>query len=190
MDFVLGLLRTPRGFDSIFTVVDRLRKMAYFMSCHIVDDTSNINRLFFRDMVKLHGIPHTIVSNRDTKFLNYFWKTLWSRLGTKLNFSISCHPQTNRKTEVVNRSFSTILRRILKGNHKSWDEYLPHIKFAYNRVVHRTTRTSPFEVVCGFNPLTPVDMLPLSTSFDFIHKEEVAKSYFIKKMHERVRRQI
>jgi len=117
-------------------------------------------------------------------------KTLWSRLATKLNFSTSCHPQTDGQTEVVNRSLSTMLRAILKGNHKSWDKCLPHIEFAYNRVVHRTTKISPFEVVYGFNPLTPMDLLSLPTSFDFIHKEGVAKSDFVKKMHEKIKSQI
>jgi len=92
-------------------------------------------------------------------------------LETKLNFSTSCHPQTDGQTEVVNRSLSTMLRAILKGNHKSWDEYLSHIEFPYNRVVHKTTQLSPFEVVYGFNPLTPRDFLPLPNPLDFIHKE-------------------
>ena len=74
-----------------------------------------------------------------------------------------------------------MLRAILKGIHKSWDEYLSHIEFPYNRVVHRTTKISPFEAVYGFNALTPMDLLPLPTSFDFIHKERVAKSDFLRK---------
>jgi len=64
-----------------------------------------------------------------------------------------------------------MLKAVLKGNYKSWDEYLPHIEFAYNRVVHRTTKLSPFEVVYGFNPLTPLDLLPLPQPRDFINKE-------------------
>ncbi|XP_052724926.1 uncharacterized protein LOC128194132 [Vigna angularis] len=94
------------------------------------------------------------------------------------------------QTEVVNRSLSTLLRVILKGNHKSWDEYLPHVEFAYNRVVHGTTKISPFEAVYGFNPLTPKNLIPLPKSFDYVHQEGVSKSKFIKDLHQRVRKQI
>ena len=168
----------------------------------VADALSRRHTLFSKLGVQILGFDHipkmyvkdsefssTYVECMD-KFLSHFWKTLWSRLGTKLNFSTSCHPQTDGQTEVVNRSLSTMLRAILKGNHKSWDECLPHIEFAYNRVVHRTTKISPCEAVYGFNPLTPMDLLPLPTSFDFIHKEGVAKSDFVKKMHEKIKSQI
>jgi len=85
-------------------------------------------------------------------------RTLWERLGTKLIFSTSCHPQTDAQIKVVNNSLSTMIRSIMKGNHKSWDEYFPHIEFACNRVVHKTTNISPFEFVYGFNPHTPLDL--------------------------------
>jgi len=83
-----------------------------------------------------------------------------------------------------------MLRTILKGNHKYWDEYLSYIEFSYNKVVHRTTNVFPFKVVYRFSPLTLIDLLPFSTSFKFVHKEGVAKYDFIKKMHERVKRKI
>jgi len=90
----------------------------------------------------------------------------------------------------VNKSLSILLRVLLKGNHKSWDEYLPHVEFAYNRGVHRTTMQSPFKVVYGFNPLTPFDLIPLPLDTSFIHKKRVSRSEFVKKLHERVRNQI
>ncbi|XP_048552596.1 uncharacterized protein LOC125532671 [Triticum urartu] len=161
MDFVLGLPRTKRGSDSVFVVVDRFSKMAHFIPCHKSDDASHIADLFFREIMRLHGVPHTVVSDRDTKFLSYFWKTLWAKLGTKLLFSTTCHPQTNGQTEVVNRTLSMMLRAVLKKILKMWEECLPHVEFAYNRAVHSTTKFCPFEIVYGFKPAAPIDLLPL-----------------------------
>uniref|UniRef100_A0A2N9JA32 Integrase catalytic domain-containing protein n=1 Tax=Fagus sylvatica TaxID=28930 RepID=A0A2N9JA32_FAGSY len=189
MDFVLGLPRTKRGRDSIFVVVDRFSKMTHFIPCHKTDDATNIADLFFREIVRLHGVPRSIVSDRDVKFLSYFWKVLWGKLGTKLLFSTTCHPQTDGQTEVVNRTLTQLLRTVVHKNLKTWEDCLPFIEFAYNRAMHSTTSYSPFEIVYGFNPLTPLDLMPLPidgrSSLDGQKKAELVKS-----LHERVRLQI
>ena len=182
MDFVLGLPRTKRGSDSVFVVVDRFSKMAHFIPCHKTDDAIHIANLFFKEIVRLHGMPSTIVSDRDAKFLSHFWRTLWNKLGTKLLFSTTCHPQTDGQTEVVNRTLSTMLRAILKQNLKMWEECLPHVEFAYNRAEHSTTKVSPFQVVYGFNPRAPIDLLPLPTT-ERVHSDAKERADFILKLH-------
>jgi hypothetical protein len=186
MDFVLGLPRTKRGRDSIFVVVDRFSKMAHFIPCHKTDDASHVADLFFREIVRLHGMPRTIVSDRDAKFLSYFWKTLWCKLGTKLLFSTTCHPQTDGQTEVVNRTLSTLLRAIIRKNIKTWEECLPHVEFAYNRAVHSATKFSTFEIVYGFNPLTPLDLSPLPLT-EHVNLDGKKKADFVKQIHEKAR---
>jgi len=165
------LPRTSNGKDSIFVVVDRFSKMAHFIPCRKFDDANHVADLFFKEVLKLHGLPRSIVSDRDSKFLSHLLRTLWGKLGTKLLFSITCNPQTDGQTEVVNRTLGTLLRTVL-------------------RVVHSTTSCSPFEVVYGFNPLTPLDLLPMPNISIFKHKEGQAKADYVKKLHERVKAQI
>ena len=111
--------------------------------------------------MRLYGVTRSIVSDRDVKFLSYFWKVLRGKLGTKLLFSTTCHPQTDGQTEVVNRTLTILLQTVIRQNLKSWEDSLPFIEFAYSRSMHSTDDHSLFEIVYGFNPLTPLDLLPL-----------------------------
>jgi hypothetical protein len=163
--------------------------MAHFIPCHETNDASHIANLFFRNIIRLHGFPTSIVSDRDVKFMSYLWKTLMAKLGIKLFFSSSSHPQTDGQTEVVNRSLGNLLRVLIKKNPKSWEECIPHAEFAYNCAEHRITKRSPFEIVYGFNPPTAPDLLPLPLH-ERVNMDITKRADIMKNLHENTRKTI
>ncbi|KAJ9555026.1 hypothetical protein OSB04_009640 [Centaurea solstitialis] len=189
LDFVVGLPRTQRQKDSVMVVVDRFSKMAHFIPCARTYDASQIARLYFTEIVRLHGVPKTLTSDRDVKFVGHFWRTLWKRLGSRLNFSSAHHPQSDGQTEVTNRSLGNLLRSLVGSNPKQWDLVLPQAEFAYNRSTHRSTGMSPFLVVYGRNPFTPLDLAPLPAT-EYFSTEGEDRATQIKLIHQQVRDQI
>jgi hypothetical protein len=106
-------------------VVDIFSNMAHFIPFYKTSDATHIENLFFKEIVKLHGFSKSIVSDKDTKFLGHFWRTLWKKLGTSLCLSSSYHPQIDKLTEVANRIFGNLLRSLVTKHNSEWDQILP-----------------------------------------------------------------
>lgn len=124
LDFILGLPRTKRSSDSILVVVDRFSKVAHFIPCKKTFDALGIAKLFFKEIVRLHGIPRSLTSNRDVKFVSHFWRELWKMLHTDLKLSSAYHPQMDGQTKVVNHTLANMLRCLVQNHPKAWEEAL------------------------------------------------------------------
>ncbi|CAI7904842.1 unnamed protein product [Closterium sp. NIES-54] len=120
MDFVTGMPAGPSGIDAVLVVVDRLTKMAHFAPCRTTIIAEETARLFISTVVRMHGIPSAIISDRDPKFTSKFWKETWAQYGTKLQFFSAYHPQTDGQTERTNQTMEQLIRtNLLDGKTRS-----------------------------------------------------------------------
>jgi hypothetical protein len=141
--------------------------------------------LFFKEVVKLHGIPKTITFDRDSKFVDHFWRTLWWKFRTILQFNSAYHPRTDGQAEIVNWSLGNLLMSFVGKNIRQWDLLLTQAEFSYSRSTSQTTGCSPFEVVYGLKPISPHVLVPFLTTIQFNgDAEERAKE--IKKLQEQI----
>ena len=131
-------------------------------------------------------MPKTLTSDRDVKFASHFWRTLWTRMGSKLQFSSSHHPQSDGQTKVTNRSLGNLLRSLVGDNPKHWDLTLAQAELAYNRSTNRTTCRSPFFILYGREPITQLDLAPIPIT-EHVSVEGDDRSRQIKELHEQVR---
>ncbi|KAI9173962.1 hypothetical protein LWI28_009417 [Acer negundo] len=134
------------------------------------------------------GLPRS-KRGRDSIYMVVDRFSKMGKLGTKLLFSTTCHPQTDGQIEVVNRTLSALLRAIIQKNLKTLEDCLPHVEFAYNKSVHSATHFSPFEIVYGFNPLTPLDLILLLVN-EHVNLDGKKKAEFVKQIHEKTRQNI
>lgn len=127
MDFVTGLPNTAKGNDAIWVVVDRLTKLAHFIPIKIIFSLQKLAEIYISIIVKLHGIPSSIVSDKDPRFTSRFWGSLHDSLGSKLRLSSAYHPQTDGQTERMIQSLEDLLRACVLEQGGAWDDHLPLI---------------------------------------------------------------
>jgi hypothetical protein len=158
MDFIVGLPCTEAGFDSILVVIDRLSKMVHLIPTTSTVTAAEVAKLFVENIVKLHGVPKSIVSDRDKNFTSIFWQTVCQLWGIKQRMSTAFHPQTDGQTERVNRVLEEYLRSYVNPMQDDWDRYLPMAEFAFNDSYHSSTGTTPFYMTYGYHPRMPDDL--------------------------------
>lgn len=158
IDFITGLPRSGK-IDCIL-VVDRLSKYVHFMGLRHPYSARSAAEIFAREVVRLHGIPESIVSDRDPVFLSSFWRELFRAAGTTLRMSSAYHPKTDGQTEVMNRCLETYLRCFASERPKGWSKWLAWIEFHFNMGFQSSAGMTPFEVVYGRPPPQLVPFLP------------------------------
>jgi hypothetical protein len=162
MDFITSLPKS-RNKSVIMVVVDRLSKYSHFCALQHPFISSTVAQIFMDQVFKLHGMPHSIVSDCDPAFTRNFWQELFKIQGTQLHLSIVYHPQTDGQTEVVNKCLETYLRCFASKKQHQWAQWLPQAKWWYNTSYHTATRMTPFEAIYGQNPPSVLSYL-LGTS--------------------------
>jgi len=159
MDFVTGLPETPRGHDSILVVVDRLSKMTHFLPTTAAVTAEGTAKLFYDGVVKYHGLPSEIISDRDVRFASRFWQALADCHGTRVALSTAFHPQTDGQTERMNRTLEQLLRMYIGPRMDDWDECLGPAEFAVNNAVNDSTKFTPFFLNTGRHPVVPASLV-------------------------------
>ena len=137
-------------------IVDRLTKSAHFILVRIDYSMDRLVELYVEENVRLHGVPLSIVSDRDPRFTSRFWKELQSALGTRLNFSTTFHLQTDGQFERLIQVLEDMLRGCVMEFTRSWDRYIPLIEFAYNNSYQSSIGMTPYEALYGRRCRIPV----------------------------------
>jgi hypothetical protein len=151
MDFV-GPFPQSAGHDYLWVVLCRLTSLVHLVPITVRTKTTDLAWYYTRDIVRLHGMPDSIVSDRDSKFTAKFWRELHRSVGTKLLMSTSFHPQTDGHSERAIRSISQLLRSMVSPDQKDWYWKIPMIEFALNSSINSSTGFAPFEVTYGYMP--------------------------------------
>jgi len=156
MDFITHLPKSSRGYDAIWVIVDRLTKCAHFLLINQKLSMDKLAEVYVREMVRLHGMSASIISNRDLRFTSGFWQSLQVALGTQLRMSSTYHPQTDGQSERTIQSLEDLLRACVLDHLGSWSEVFPLVEFTYNNSYHSSIGMAPYEALYGRRSKTPL----------------------------------
>lgn len=163
MDIITHLPLTTHNHDAVYTIVDKLSKRTYFIPTTTNITAPGLAQLFFDHIFRAHGLPRTIISDRDPRFTSKFWASLFGLLDTKLSMSTAFRPQTDGQSERANRTLEDMLRAYCHDRQDTWDTRLSAAEFAYNNSVNDSTGYTPFFLDCGRHPHTPATLLSGTT---------------------------
>ncbi|GJY05708.1 putative reverse transcriptase domain-containing protein [Tanacetum coccineum] len=156
MDFVTKLPRSSQGYDTIWVIVDRLTKSAIFVPMRETDLMDKLARMYLKEVVTRHGIPVSIICDRDPRFTSNFWKSLQYALGTSLDMSTAYHPQTDGQTERTIQTLEDMIRACAIEFGKCWVNHLSLVEFSYNNSYHASIKAAPFKALYGRKCRSPI----------------------------------
>ncbi|GJS04211.1 reverse transcriptase domain-containing protein [Tanacetum coccineum] len=156
MDFVTKLPKSSQGYDTIWVIVDRLTKSAIFIPMKETDPLEKLARMYLKEVVTRHGIPVSIICDRDPRFASNFWRSLQKALGTSLDMSTAYHPQTDGQSERTIQTLEDMLRACVIDFGNGWVKHLPLVEFSYNNSYHASIKAAPFEALYGRKCRSPV----------------------------------
>ncbi|GJV61522.1 putative reverse transcriptase domain-containing protein [Tanacetum coccineum] len=156
MDLVTKLPRSSSGYDAIWVIVDRLTKSAHFLPIREDYKTEKLARIYINEIVVRHGVPVSIILDRDGRFVSHLWQALQEALGTKLHMSTAYHPKTDGQSERTIQTLEDMLRACVIDFGGSWDTHLPLVEFSYNNSYHTSIKCAPFEALYGRKCRSPV----------------------------------
>jgi hypothetical protein len=158
MDLITQLPKSRRGHDAIVVFVDKLTKLVHLAETRTNVTAPELADIFWRTVVRHHGLPSSILSDRDSRFTGHFWRALWKCLGTQLTMSTAFHPQTDGQTERANRTLEEMLRPYVDFHQSDWDDHLVAAELAFNASKHASTGFTPFYLNYGHEVMVPLDL--------------------------------
>jgi hypothetical protein len=158
LDLIGPLPKTHAGHDAIVVFVDKLTKVVHYVATTMDVTAPQLADIVLREVVRLHGVPESFLSDRDPRFTAHFWTEFWGRLGSSLKMSTAYHPQTDGQTERANRTLETMLRSCVAFDQLDWDQHLAVAELAINAAKQASTGASPFALLYGREPTLPIDL--------------------------------